>query len=47
MCQSKERVDKVGFRDVKNWDQESNKANRTKKLTNVLDFHEFKMIHGR
>ncbi len=28
--------------DVKNWDQESTKANRTQKLTNVLDFHESK-----
>jgi hypothetical protein len=33
--------------DVKNSDRESNKANRTKKLTNVLDFHESRMIHGR
>jgi len=33
--------------DVKNWDQESTKTNRTKKLINVLDFHEFKLIHGR
>ncbi len=33
--------------DVKNGDQESNKANRTKQLTDVLNFHESKMIHGR
>ncbi len=33
--------------DVKNWDQKSNKANRTKELTNLLDFHESRMIHGR
>jgi len=33
--------------DVKYWDQESNKTSRTKQLTDVLDFHEFKMIHGR
>ncbi len=33
--------------DVKNWDRESNKASRIKELTNVLDFHESRMIHGR
>jgi len=33
--------------DVKNWDKESSKTNRTKKLIDVLDFHESKMIHGR
>jgi hypothetical protein len=37
---------KMGW-DVKNWDQESSKANWTEQSTNVLDFHEFKMIHGR
>jgi hypothetical protein len=33
--------------DVKNWDRESSKTNRTKQLADVLDFHESKMIHGR
>jgi hypothetical protein len=33
--------------DVKNWDQESNKARRINELTDVLDFHESRMIHGR
>jgi len=33
--------------DVKNWDRESNKTNQTKQLTNVLDFHESRMIHGK
>jgi hypothetical protein len=33
--------------DVKNWDQKSNKASRTKQLMDVLDFHESRMIHGR
>ncbi len=33
--------------DVKNWDQKSTKASWTQELTNVLDFHESKMIHGR
>jgi hypothetical protein len=33
--------------DVKNWDGESIKINRTQVLTNVLDFHESKMIHGK
>ncbi len=33
--------------DVKIWDRESNKINRTKQLANVLDFHESRMIHGR
>jgi hypothetical protein len=28
-------------------DQESSKTSRTKELTYVLDFHEFKMIHGK
>jgi hypothetical protein len=32
--------------DVKNWDRESIKASQTHELINVLDFHEFKMIHG-
>jgi len=34
-------------RDVKYWDQESNKTSQTKQLVDVLDFHESKMIHGR
>jgi hypothetical protein len=33
--------------DVKNWDQKSTKANRIKELIDVLDSHEFKIIHGR
>ncbi len=33
--------------DVKNWDREFNKVSRTKQLINVLNFHEFGMIHGR
>jgi len=33
--------------DVKNWDQESKKASRTKQLTDVLYFHESKMVHGK
>ncbi len=33
--------------DVKNWDRESSKTNRTKQLEDVLDFHESQMIHGR
>jgi hypothetical protein len=33
--------------DVKNWDRKSTKANWTQELRDVLDFHEFKMIHGR
>ncbi len=33
--------------DVKYWDRESNKISRTKQLADVLDFHEFRMIHGR
>jgi len=32
--------------DVKNWGQKSIKTSQTQKLTNVLDFHEFRMIHG-
>jgi thioredoxin-related protein len=32
--------------DVKNWDREFNKASQTEQLTDVLDFHEFRMIHG-
>jgi len=32
--------------DVKNWDRESNKASQTEQSTDVLDFHESKMIHG-
>jgi hypothetical protein len=31
--------------DVKNCDQKSTKASSTQELINVLDFHEFKMIH--
>ncbi len=33
--------------DVKNWDRESNKTSQTKQLTDVLDFYESRMIHGR
>jgi hypothetical protein len=33
--------------DVKTWDQEFNKTSWTKQLRVILDFHEFKMIHGR
>jgi len=33
--------------DVKYWDRESNKTSWTKQLADVLDFHEFRMIHGR
>ncbi len=33
--------------DVKNWERESSKTSRTKQLSNVLDFHESRMIHGR
>jgi len=33
--------------DVKNWDRKSSQANRTKQLINVMDFHEFRMIHGK
>jgi len=33
--------------DVKNWDLKSIKACQTQKLTIVLNFREFKMIHGR
>jgi hypothetical protein len=33
--------------DVKYWDRESNKTSRTKQFTDVLDFHESRMIHGR
>ncbi len=32
---------------VKNQDQKSIKINRTQELIDVLDFHEFKMIHGK
>jgi hypothetical protein len=32
--------------DIKNWDRKSSKTSWTKELTNVLDFHEFKMIDG-
>jgi len=32
---------------VKNWNQKSKKANQTKQLTDVLDFHESRLIHGR
>jgi hypothetical protein len=31
--------------DVKIWDQKSIKINWTQELTDVLDFHEFRMIH--
>ncbi len=33
--------------DVKNWERESSKTSRTKQLSDVLDFHESRMIHGR
>jgi hypothetical protein len=33
--------------DVNDWDLESSKASRTKQLTDVLDFYESRMIHGR
>jgi hypothetical protein len=33
--------------DVKIYDQESIKPSQKQELTNVLDFHESKMIHGR
>jgi len=33
--------------DVKNWDQESTKVSQTQKLTNVFNFHESRMNHGR
>jgi hypothetical protein len=33
--------------DYKNWDREFSKTSRTKQLVDVLDFHEFRMIHGR
>jgi hypothetical protein len=33
--------------DVKHWDQKSTKTSQTQELTNVLDFHESRMIHGR
>ncbi len=33
--------------DAKYWDRESNKTSRRKQLAAVLDFHEFRMIHGR
>jgi hypothetical protein len=33
--------------DVKNWDREFRKASRTEQLTDVLYFHESRMIHGR
>jgi hypothetical protein len=33
--------------DVKNWDQKSKKASWTKQLTNVLYFHESRMVHGK
>jgi hypothetical protein len=32
---------------VKNWDQKSSKISRIEQLTDVLDIHESKMIHGR
>jgi hypothetical protein len=33
--------------DVKNWDRKSIKACWTQELIVILDFHGFKMIHGR
>jgi hypothetical protein len=33
--------------DVKNWERESSKTSRTKQLSDVLDFHKSRMIHGR
>jgi hypothetical protein len=33
--------------DVKSWERESSKTSRTKQLSNVLDFHVSRMIHGR
>jgi hypothetical protein len=33
--------------DVKNWERESNKTSRTKQWSDVLNFHESRMIHGR
>ncbi len=33
--------------DVKNWDQKFSQISKIKQLTNVLDFHESKMIHGK
>jgi hypothetical protein len=33
--------------DVKNWDRKSSKTSRKKQLTDVLDFHESRMIHGK
>jgi hypothetical protein len=33
--------------DVKNWERESSKTSRTKQLSDVLGFHESRMIHGR
>jgi hypothetical protein len=33
--------------DVKIWDRKSSKTSRTKHLADVLDFHEFRMIHGK
>jgi hypothetical protein len=33
--------------DVKNWERKSSKTSRTKQLSDVLDFHESRMIHGR
>ncbi len=32
---------------VKNWDRKSSKVSWIEQLTYVLDFHEFRMIHGR
>ncbi len=32
---------------LKNWDRKSSKTNRTEQLTDVLDFHESRMVHGR
>ncbi len=33
--------------DVKNCDRESSKISQTEQLTNVLEFHEIRMIYGR
>jgi hypothetical protein len=33
--------------DVKNWDREFSKASQTEQLTDVLYFHESRMVHGR
>jgi hypothetical protein len=33
--------------DVKNWERKSTKTSQTQELTNVLNFHESRMIYGR